>query len=118
MEGYLRCRVGTVPPLARTLEAPPLQHGRSARHGVVQGWPSVRPQRPHPQCRAWYVLLGVRVKLASLKNVGPPHTHQEIKRLRREVGDMLRRYGQPVAYFSAWNLDDVIAGEAKRCPAC
>lgn len=58
------------------------------------------------------------MKLASLKTVGPPHTHQEIKRLRREVGDMLRRYGQPVAYFTAWNLDDIPTGEAKRCPAC
>lgn len=58
------------------------------------------------------------MKHLSLKNVGPPHTHQEIKRLRREVGDMLRRYGQPVAYYIAWNLDDILLGTAKRCPAC
>lgn len=58
------------------------------------------------------------MKKLSLKNVGAPSTHQEIKRLRREVGDFLRRYGQPVVYFQAWNLDDVIAGTAKRCPAC
>lgn len=58
------------------------------------------------------------MKFLSLKSVGPPYTHQEIKRLRREVGDMLRRYGQPVAFFQAWNLDDFKEGTAKRCPAC
>lgn len=54
----------------------------------------------------------------SLKHVGPPSTHQEIKRLRRQVGDMLRRYGQPVVYFKAWNLEDLANGLAVRCPAC
>lgn len=54
----------------------------------------------------------------SLKNVGAPNTHQEIKRLRRESGDMLRRYGEPVVYFRAINLQDLKDGTAKRCPAC
>lgn len=31
---------------------------------------------------------------------------------------MLRRYGEPVVYFEAWELDDLPSGEAIRCPAC
>lgn len=50
--------------------------------------------------------------------MGAPNTHQEIKRLRRQVGDQLRRYGEPVIYFRAINLQDLKEGNARRCPAC
>lgn len=56
--------------------------------------------------------------IVDMKNVGPPSTPQEIKRQRRQVGDMLRRYGQPVIHRRMYTLDDVDKGLAKKCPAC
>lgn len=56
--------------------------------------------------------------IVDMKNVGPPSTPQEIKRQRRQVGDMLRRYGQPIIHRHMYTLDDVEAGVAKKCPAC
>lgn len=56
--------------------------------------------------------------IVDMKNVGAPSTPQEIKRHRRQVGDMLRRYGQPVVHRHMYTLDDVDNGIAKKCPAC
>lgn len=56
--------------------------------------------------------------IASFKEVGPPTTPQEIKRLRREVMDLSRKMGQPVVFRHMWNQDDVERGYAKKCPAC
>jgi hypothetical protein len=56
--------------------------------------------------------------IVDMKNVGPPSTPQEIKRQRRQTGDMLRRYGQPIVHRHMYTLDDVDNGIAKRCPAC
>ena len=56
--------------------------------------------------------------IVDMKNVGPPSTPQEIKRQRRQVGDALRRYGQPVVHRHMYTLDDVDNGIAKKCPAC
>jgi hypothetical protein len=68
------------------------------------------------------MLLGVLpegvVHIVDMKDVGPPSTPQEIKRHRRQVGDMLRRYGQPVVHRHMYTLDDVASGIAKKCPAC
>lgn len=58
------------------------------------------------------------IHIVDMKDVGPPSTPQEIKRHRRQVGDMLRRYGQPVVHRHMYTLDDVENGIAKRCPAC
>jgi hypothetical protein len=58
------------------------------------------------------------VYIVSVKEVGPPYTPQEIKRLRRENMDMCRKMGQPVVYRHMWNEDDVDAGQARKCPAC
>lgn len=54
----------------------------------------------------------------SVKEVGPPYTPQEIKRLRRENMDMCRKMGQPVVLRHMWNEADADAGFAERCPAC
>lgn len=59
-----------------------------------------------------------RIHIVDMKNVGPPSTPQEIKRHRRQVGDSLRRYGQPVIHRHMYTLDDVDKGIAKKCPAC
>lgn len=59
-----------------------------------------------------------KTHIADIKNVGPPSTPQEIKRHRRQVGDMLRRFGQPVIHRRMLTLDDVDRGYAKKCPAC
>jgi len=56
--------------------------------------------------------------IVDMKDVGPPSTPQEIKRHRRQVGDMLRRYGQPVIHRHMYTLDDLEKGVAKRCPSC
>lgn len=56
--------------------------------------------------------------VVNMKDVGPPSTPQEIKRHRRQVGDMLRRYGQPIIHRHRFTLDDVDRGLAKNCPAC
>jgi hypothetical protein len=58
------------------------------------------------------------VYIISVKEVGPPYTPQEIKRLRRENMDICRKMGQPVVYRHMWNEDDVTEGVARRCPAC
>ena len=60
--------------------------------------------------------MGVHV--ISFKEVGPPNTPQEIKRLRRQNMDACRRLGEPVVFRHMWNLDDVGNGNAKLCPAC
>lgn len=56
--------------------------------------------------------------IVTFKEVGPPVTPQEIKRLRRENMDFCRRMGQPVVLRHQWNEDDENAGLAQRCPAC
>ncbi len=56
--------------------------------------------------------------VASWKNIGPPSTPQEVKRLRREAMDMSRRMGQPTIVRHLWGIADVEAGKAKKCPAC
>lgn len=57
-------------------------------------------------------------KIINIKNVGPPSVPQEIKRHRKQIGDMLRRFGQPVIHRHMYTLDDVEKGIAKKCPAC
>ena len=59
-----------------------------------------------------------KTHIVDMKNVGPPSTPQEIKRQRRQVGDMLRRYGQPIIHRHMYTLDDFEKGVVKRCPAC
>lgn len=59
-----------------------------------------------------------KTHIVDMKDVGPPSTPQEIKRLRRQVGDMLRRYGQPMIHRHMYTLDDFDNGIAKKCPAC
>jgi hypothetical protein len=54
----------------------------------------------------------------TFKEVGPPNTPQEIKRLRRENMDLCRRMGQPIILRHLFNRDDVQSGVAKECPAC
>lgn len=54
----------------------------------------------------------------SFKNVGPPNTPQEIKRLRRQNMDQMRRTGEPVIHKHRYNSGDATAGLAKNCPAC
>ena len=58
------------------------------------------------------------MQTVSFRNVGPPSTPQEIKRLRREVMDFMRKNGQPIIFRHMWNIDDKIAGLARTCPAC
>jgi len=60
--------------------------------------------------------MGTRV--ISFKEVGPPNTPQEIKRLRRQNMDACRRLGQPVVFRHMWNRNDVENGLAKLCPSC
>jgi hypothetical protein len=54
----------------------------------------------------------------NLKDVGTPTTPQDMRRLRREAGDFLRRYGEPVVHLHAFTLDDLRNGKARRCPVC
>jgi len=56
--------------------------------------------------------------ILTVREVGPPFTPQEIKRLRRENVEMCLRMGQPVVYRHMWNEDDARSGRAQRCPAC
>jgi hypothetical protein len=58
------------------------------------------------------------VYILTVREVGPPVTPQEIKRLRRENMDLCRKMGQPVVYRHMWNEDDEEDGVAERCPAC
>lgn len=59
-----------------------------------------------------------KMRVANMKNVGSPNTPQDIKRMRRQVGDMLRRYGHSVVHRPVYIIDDLEKGSAKRCPAC
>lgn len=56
--------------------------------------------------------------IVTFKEVGPPNTPQDIKRLRRQNMDMCRKMGQPVIFRHMYNQEDVIAGIARQCPAC
>lgn len=58
------------------------------------------------------------MRRTNLKNVGAPNTPQDIKSLRRSVGDLLRAYGQPVVHMHIYNARDVEEGRAKPCPKC
>jgi hypothetical protein len=58
------------------------------------------------------------VYVLTAKEVGPPNTPQEIKRLRRQNMDVCRKMGQPVIYRHMWTEEDAELGFAKRCPAC
>ena len=57
-------------------------------------------------------------RTVTFKEVGPPNTPQEIKRLRRENMDLCRRMGQPVVVRHMYGREDVEAGIAEKCPAC
>lgn len=57
------------------------------------------------------------MRRVNLQYVGPPTTPQDIKRLRRQAGDYLRRYGQPIIHMHMWNDEDRKEGLAKVCPA-
>lgn len=57
-------------------------------------------------------------RTTSFKNVGPPNTPQDVKRLRRENMDICRKMGQPVIWRHMYGQEDVTAGVAKTCPAC
>ena len=57
-------------------------------------------------------------RTTSFKEVGPPNTPQEVKRLRRENMDLCRRMGQPVVVRHMFSIEDVDAGIAQQCPAC
>lgn len=50
--------------------------------------------------------------------VGPPNTPQEIKRFRRQSGDLLRRMGEPVVHMHKYTPEDEHRGVAIPCPAC
>jgi hypothetical protein len=56
--------------------------------------------------------------ILTVREVGPPNTPQEIKRLRRQNVELCLKVGQPVVYRHMWNEDDEEDGYAKRCPAC
>jgi len=58
------------------------------------------------------------IRITNMHDVGTVSTPQDVKRLRRGVGDSLRRYGQPVVHRHMYTLDDVEKGIAKKCPAC
>lgn len=58
------------------------------------------------------------MRTVSFREVGPPFTPQEIKRLRRENMDLCRKMGQPIVLRHMWNEDDVEDGIARKCPAC
>lgn len=57
-------------------------------------------------------------RTVTFKQVGPPNTPQEIKRLRRENMDLCRRMGQPVVVRHMYSIEDVDSGVAQKCPAC
>lgn len=54
----------------------------------------------------------------NLNEVGSPAVPQDLRRLRKEAGDFLRRYGEPIVHLHAFTLDDLDHGKAVRCPAC
>lgn len=58
------------------------------------------------------------MRTVTFREVGPPNTPQEIKRLRRENMDLCRKMGQPVIVRHMYSLEDVDSGVAKQCPAC
>jgi hypothetical protein len=58
------------------------------------------------------------IRVANMKDVGTPNVPQDIRRMRRQVGDSLRRYGHSVVHRHMYTLDDVESGIAKKCPAC
>jgi len=58
------------------------------------------------------------MRRTNLKDVGTPNTPQEIKSLRRSVGDLLKAYGQPVVHMHVFNAGEINSGVAKFCPAC
>lgn len=51
-----------------------------------------------------------------IKYVGADNIPQDIKRLRRQVHDLMRRMGQPVIIKKMLTINDVEAGYAKRSP--
>lgn len=57
-------------------------------------------------------------RTVTFKEVGPPNTPQEIRRLRRENMDICRRMGQPTVVRHMYGVDDVKTNVAKKCPAC
>lgn len=58
------------------------------------------------------------MKILSFKDVGPPNTPQEIKRLRYQNLGSCKHLGAPVVWRHAYGLQDLDSGVAKRCPAC
>jgi len=56
------------------------------------------------------------MRIVNIKDVGPPNTPHEIKRLRRQATDYLRRQGQPIVHLHFLNPDDVRKGIAEPCP--
>jgi len=65
--------------------------------------------------------LGLQTKLKedilyATKYVGEESAPQDIKRLRRQVHDMMRRMGQPVIVKKMLTIADVESGYAKRSP--
>lgn len=58
------------------------------------------------------------MRTVTFREVGPPNTPQEIKRLRRQNMDLCRKHGQPVIVRHMYSLEDVDSGVAKVCPAC
>lgn len=65
--------------------------------------------------------LGIMTKVYNnlvyaVKYVGEESAPQDIKRLRRQVHDMMRRLGQPVIVKKMLTIDDVEKGLAERSP--
>lgn len=56
--------------------------------------------------------------ILSFTNLGVQRTPHEVKQWRRQNLDMLRKLGLPVMVKHRWDLNDLRAGTAKRCPAC
>lgn len=83
---------------------------------IVSGQPQNLPMSVQGASIGYVSESGTHV--VNMKDVGPPSTPQEIKRHRRQVGDMLRRYGQPIIHRHRYTLDDLEKGVAKHCPAC
>ena len=57
-------------------------------------------------------------RTVNFKEVGPPNTPADIKRLRRQNMDFCRKMGQPVVFRHKYGPQDVDAGIAEKCPAC
>ena len=65
--------------------------------------------------------LGIKTRvqenlLYATKYVGEENAPQDIKRLRRQVHDMMRRMGQPVMIKKMLTVDDVKKGYAEKSP--